>query len=54
MEVPAADRTCPKCDSGDYQFRSRKKIEELGKPEAVETKYRCKDCGNGWKAQTPV
>jgi DNA-directed RNA polymerase subunit M/transcription elongation factor TFIIS len=41
-----ASRTCPKCGSGDYQFRSRKKIEE---PKAVETKYRCKPCGHEWR-----
>ena len=38
-------RTCPACGSGDYQFRSRKKVTEEGKGEAVETKYHCKACG---------
>jgi DNA-directed RNA polymerase subunit M/transcription elongation factor TFIIS len=49
MEVPPNDRTCPKCGSGDYQFRGRKKIVGEGKPEAVETKYRCKPCGHEWR-----
>jgi transposase-like protein len=45
-------RTCPACGSGDYQFRSRKKVEfEPGK-EAIETKYRCKKCGREWKVRT--
>jgi DNA-directed RNA polymerase subunit M/transcription elongation factor TFIIS len=46
-------RACPKCGSGDYQFRSRKKIEEPGKSEAMETKYRCKACGQEWKERAP-
>ena len=48
-------KTCPKCGSGEYAFRGRKKVEaEEGKPEAVETKYRCKACGEVWKVRTPV
>jgi hypothetical protein len=38
-------KTCPKCGSGDYLLRSRKKIEanpETGESAAFETKYRCK------------
>ena len=43
-------KTCPKCGSGDYAFRSRKKIEAAnGQKAAVETKYRCKACGCDWK-----
>jgi transposase-like protein len=45
MEQPT--KTCPKCGSGDYMFRSRKKVEAAkGQPAAVETKYRCKACAN--------
>ena len=47
-------RSCPECQSTEYQFRSRKKISaENGKPEAVETKYRCKACGHVWSEKTP-
>jgi hypothetical protein len=52
-EKPAA-KACPECGSGDYQFRSRKKVApepgQQGK-EAVETKYRCKACGHEWKVR---
>ncbi len=52
---PLANRTCPECGSGDYAFRSRKKIEpEPGRPAAVETKYRCKSCGHEWKVAAPA
>ena len=45
-------KNCPKCGSGEYLFRSRKKVESRsGEPEAVETKYRCKDCGHEWKVR---
>lgn len=45
-------RTCPDCGSGDYQFRSRKKVAaEGGQGEAVETKYRCKACGHEWRVR---
>jgi DNA-directed RNA polymerase subunit M/transcription elongation factor TFIIS len=45
-------KTCPKCGSGEYTFRGRKKVEaENGEPEAVETKYRCKACGHEWKVR---
>jgi hypothetical protein len=44
MEQPA--KTCPKCGSGRYMFRSRKKIEAAtGQEPAIETKYRCKTYG---------
>ena len=53
MEQPA--KTCPKCGSGDYTFRSRKKIEAAeGQEAAVETKYRCKACGHEWKVRVAV
>ena len=43
-------KTCPKCGSEHYMFRSRKQIEATsGKEPAVETKYRCKTCGHEWK-----
>jgi DNA-directed RNA polymerase subunit M/transcription elongation factor TFIIS len=50
MEQPA--KTCPKCGSGDYMFRSRKKIETAaGEAAAVETKYRCKACEHEWRVR---
>jgi hypothetical protein len=56
MNQPATpSRTCPACGSGDYQFRSRKKVgAEQGQREAVETKYRCKACEHEWKVRVPV
>ncbi len=51
------NKTCPKCGSGDYQFRSRKKIEadpDKGEPEAWETKYRCRACGKEWRVRVAV
>ena len=51
MDVIAwKNRTCPACGSGEYAFRSRKKIEpKNGQEAAVETKYRCKACQHEWK-----
>jgi DNA-directed RNA polymerase subunit M/transcription elongation factor TFIIS len=43
-------RTCPACGSGDYQFRSQRKVVEEG-TEVVETKYRCKACNHEWKVR---
>ncbi len=54
QQQPAA-KTCPKCGSGNYQFRSRRKITpEPGREgsEVTETKYRCKACGHEWKVRT--
>ena len=52
MEQPA--RTCPKCGSGDYLFRGRKKVEPTEDEEAaVDTKYRCQSCGHEWKVRVP-
>jgi DNA-directed RNA polymerase subunit M/transcription elongation factor TFIIS len=51
MEKPA--KACPKCGSGEYTFRGRKKIEPTEDQEAaVETKYRCKACGHEWEVRT--
>lgn len=50
-------RTCPACSSGEYLFRSRKKIEadpEKGEPEAWLTTYRCQGCGKDWRERTAV
>ena len=48
----ATTKTCPKCGSGDYTFRGRKKIEPaVGQEAAVETKYRCKACLYEWKVR---
>jgi DNA-directed RNA polymerase subunit M/transcription elongation factor TFIIS len=50
MEQPA--KSCPKCGSGHYTFRSRKKNEAANGQEAsVETNYRCKACGHEWKVR---
>jgi DNA-directed RNA polymerase subunit M/transcription elongation factor TFIIS len=49
-------RACPKCGSGNYAFRFRKKIApEPGQEgaEETETKYKCKGCGHEWKVRTP-
>ena len=52
QQQPAA-KTCPKCGSGDYQFRSRKKTPATdSEPEATETKYRCKKCEHEWKVRS--
>jgi DNA-directed RNA polymerase subunit M/transcription elongation factor TFIIS len=52
MEPTSTGRACPKCGSTDYLFRGRKKLtEEPGKAGAVETKYRCKECGHEWKVR---
>jgi transposase-like protein len=53
MDVSPTDRACPQCGSSAYQFRSRKKVIEEGSPEAVETKYRCKDCTHEWRERKP-
>jgi DNA-directed RNA polymerase subunit M/transcription elongation factor TFIIS len=52
--TPTPGRTCPKCGSSKYTFRSRKQIEataDIG-PE-LETKFRCKECEHEWKERTP-
>jgi DNA-directed RNA polymerase subunit M/transcription elongation factor TFIIS len=50
MEQPA--KTCPKCGSADYGFRSRKTVAAAdGRPPAVETKYRCKACLHEWRVR---
>ena len=52
MEQP---KTCPKCGSGEYAFRGRKKVQaENGATQAVETKYRCKACGHEWRVKSPA
>jgi hypothetical protein len=48
-------RICPKCGSGDYQFRSRRKMPgENGQGKQTETKYRCKGCQHEWKVRVAV
>ena len=54
-EKQMARRTCPACGSEKYLFRGRKKIlASEGQEEAMETKYRCKECEHAWKEQVPV
>jgi DNA-directed RNA polymerase subunit M/transcription elongation factor TFIIS len=52
MDVSANRRACPQCGSGEYQFRSRKKLVEGEQPESIETKYRCKTCAHEWRERT--
>lgn len=48
-------RKCPECGSTEYRFRGRKKIPaEEGKPEMMETTYRCQNCQTVWKARVPA
>lgn len=47
-------RTCPKCGSEEYQFRSRRVTAEDGKGAATETKYRCKACGHEWRVRVAI
>jgi hypothetical protein len=57
MDQPLAAKTCPQCGSGNYAFRSRKKVgPEPGQQgeEAIETKYRCKECSHEWRVRAPV
>jgi DNA-directed RNA polymerase subunit M/transcription elongation factor TFIIS len=43
-------RCCPECGSKEYVFRGRKAVPaEEDRPQAVETKYLCRDCGHAWK-----
>jgi len=53
MDTQQTSCVCPKCGSGDYAFRSRKRIETDEGEEAVEPKYRCKGCGHEWKEKAP-
>jgi DNA-directed RNA polymerase subunit M/transcription elongation factor TFIIS len=56
MEKAPPSRKCPACGSKDYTFRSRRQIEadpEKGEPAQLETKYRCKGCGEEWKDRVP-
>jgi len=58
MYQPATpSRSCPACGSGEYTFRSRKKIAGVpgkGEREAAETRYRCKACEHEWKVRVAV
>lgn len=48
-------KQCPACGATDYEFRGRKKIAaEAGRSEGekVETRSRCKACGEGWRVTT--
>jgi len=45
---------CPECASDNRVFRARKIItDETGRPVEMETKYRCRDCGNEWRVKGP-
>ena len=53
--TPFAIKTCPVCGNADYLFRGRKKIAaepSKGEGESIETKYRCKACGEEWRVRT--
>jgi hypothetical protein len=53
-QQPTPSRTCPTCGSANYTFRSRKQIEATTEQEAMlETKYRCRGCGEEWKETIP-
>jgi hypothetical protein len=46
----AASREYPACGSTDYVLRGRRKVEAGdGQPAAVETRYRCRACGQEWR-----
>jgi DNA-directed RNA polymerase subunit M/transcription elongation factor TFIIS len=48
---PLVTKVCPKCESSEYRFRSRRKVaDEHG--EAVETAYRCVVCGHEWRVRS--
>src|SRR5262245_52345578 len=50
-----AEKRCPDCDSGDYAFRSRRKIAaKPGQPEVIETRYRCKACEHEWRVRVQM
>jgi YgiT-type zinc finger domain-containing protein len=49
-----ASRSCPACGSSDYVFRGRKKVEPEPGQAAVETKYKCRACGEEWKVRAPA
>jgi DNA-directed RNA polymerase subunit M/transcription elongation factor TFIIS len=52
MDQKQPIRTCPKCESEKYMFRSRRKVPaQKGEPEATETKYLCQTCGHKWKVK---
>ena len=54
-QTPIAIKTCPACGSADYVFRGRKKTADEsggGMSESVETKYRCRACGEEWRVKT--
>ncbi len=48
-------RCCPECGSKQYAFRSRKKVPAgAGKQAAMETRYKCKECGHEWRERVAV
>jgi len=54
MDGTPTAKKCPKCGSGDYAFRGRKKVAATdGAGGATETKYRCKTCEHEWKVKVP-
>jgi hypothetical protein len=51
----AAKRSCSASGSGDYRFWSRRQIvRKPGKegPDQIETKFRCKSCGEDGRVRT--
>jgi DNA-directed RNA polymerase subunit M/transcription elongation factor TFIIS len=52
MHLAIVPKTCPNCFGKKYRFRARRTIPaSTSQPAAVETKYRCADCGHEWKVQ---
>lgn len=45
---PPKPRSCPKCQSKDYLFRSRRTI-KADQGDVVEAKFRCRACSNEWR-----
>ncbi len=55
MDQPT--RTCPRCGSGAYTFRGRKKVAadpNMGEGPAWEARYGCKACAKEWTGRTPA
>jgi DNA-directed RNA polymerase subunit M/transcription elongation factor TFIIS len=55
MHLAIVPKTCPNCFGKKYRFRARRTIPATGgRPAAIETKYRCAECGHEWKVRVPA